>query len=442
MYSIIDIETTGGNSKTGKITEIAVFVHNGTRIVTEFCTLLNPQQRIPPFISKLTGITQQMVDEAPLFEEVAAYIAEITANTIFVAHNVNFDYGFIREEYRRIGQEFRRRRLCTVQMSRMSFPGLKSYSLGKITSELNITLKNSHRAGHDALATVHLFEKIMQQQSQVGLFDMHYGKADFSGINSPLLNEQILESIPDETGVLRFYNRQDELIYTKRGAHLRETAIEKLKPDASKTTKSFREELYRIEAVVTGSAMMAQLLEMQDVVSMKPKYNFGRASVRVAFGLDLVETAGNWHITINRNTQCCSPLMKFSSFGEALKQLHELARVLHLPVRERSQGRNKTVLLHIHEGHFQQLESLLNFGSRSFLIIDEGRRADERLALLVLDGAICGYNYIPFDMAIDDIHAFAETLTPLENSLENIAVLSKFLYKDNVERLINFELQS
>ncbi len=166
MYAIIDIETTGGSAKSSKITEIAVFVHNGQKITGSFTSLINPEQKIPWYITRLTGISNEMVANAPKFYEVAKKIVELTAGKIFVAHNVSFDYSFVKEEFKQLGYDFQRKTLCTVQMSRKLLPGHKSYSLGKLCGDLNIVLNGRHRAAGDARATVELFELLLAKNRQ------------------------------------------------------------------------------------------------------------------------------------------------------------------------------------------------------------------------------------------------------------------------------------
>ena len=165
MYSIIDIETTGGNPKTEKITEIAVFLHDGTRITEEFSSLVNPERTIPSFITEITGISNKMVANAPRFYEIAKDIVELTNDRIFVAHNAPFDYGFICEEFRQLGYVYSRNLLCTVKLSRKIIPGLRSYSLGKLCYDLNIRIENRLRAKGNALATVKLFEMLLELES-------------------------------------------------------------------------------------------------------------------------------------------------------------------------------------------------------------------------------------------------------------------------------------
>lgn len=165
MFSIIDIETTGGSPKTEKITEIAIFTHDGKTIINEFSTLINPEKSIPAFITAITGISNEMVAHAPKFYEIAKKIIELTDNFIFVAHNAGFDYSFICEEFRQLGYTYKRDKLCTVKLSRKLIPGLRSYSLGKLCSALNIQINHRHRAEGDARATVELFEILLDLDS-------------------------------------------------------------------------------------------------------------------------------------------------------------------------------------------------------------------------------------------------------------------------------------
>ncbi|MBK8882472.1 MAG: 3'-5' exonuclease [Bacteroidales bacterium] len=167
MYAIIDIETTGGSSRIEKITEIAIYLHDGQQITGEFSSLINPERNIPYFITNLTGITNEMVEDAPRFYEVAKTIVELTEGRTFVAHNAKFDYSFIREEFKSLGFNFKRSLLDTVTLSRKLFPGHPSYSLGNICKDLNININGRHRAAGDALATVKLFEMLLERDREI-----------------------------------------------------------------------------------------------------------------------------------------------------------------------------------------------------------------------------------------------------------------------------------
>ena len=161
MYSIIDIEATGGNSKIGRITEVAIYKFDGEKIVDKFSSLINPERSIPIFVQRLTGITDKMAKQAPKFFEVAKDIVNIMEGTCFVAHNSDFDYSFIQMEFESLGYEFKSPQLCTLELSKKLLPGIESYSLGKLCKSLEIELSNRHRADGDALATVELFKMLL-----------------------------------------------------------------------------------------------------------------------------------------------------------------------------------------------------------------------------------------------------------------------------------------
>lgn len=163
-YVVVDIETTGGRATSHKITEIGmVKVING-QIIDEYQTLLNPQRRIPRNIIALTGIDDVMVSNAPIFAEVADKIAQFTKGCVFVAHNVNFDYGFIKQEFTRLERHFSRAKLCTVREMRKARPGLASYSLANLTRHFGIEMSRHHRAMSDAVAANELLTIINEHR--------------------------------------------------------------------------------------------------------------------------------------------------------------------------------------------------------------------------------------------------------------------------------------
>tara|TARA_R110002096_G_scaffold169779_7_gene341567 strand:+ start:11249 stop:11779 length:531 start_codon:yes stop_codon:yes gene_type:complete len=166
LYSIIDIEATGGNAKIGKITEVAIYLFDGQHIVEEFQTLVNPEKPIPYYVQRLTGITNQMAAQAPVFSEVAQEIFRIMNRTCFVAHNVKADYSFIQTEMQKAGLHFQSNRLCTLELSKILIPEAGSHGLDKICNHLNIQVADRHRAKGDALATLELFKYLQKIDNQ------------------------------------------------------------------------------------------------------------------------------------------------------------------------------------------------------------------------------------------------------------------------------------
>ena len=222
-YAIIDIENNGGV----KITEISIFIYNGKEVVNEFTTLVNPECNIPLRITNLTGIDNFMVREAPKFYEIAKKVFEITEDCIFVAHNVNFDYGIIGKEFNELGLTYKRKKLCTVRLSRKLLPNKKSYSLGTLCISENITITDRHRARGDAKATVILFEKLLKLDA------LHADKIIASFLNPrsreatlpPLLPKDTFDNLSQKHGVYYFWNEQKEIIYVGKANNIKQRVL-------------------------------------------------------------------------------------------------------------------------------------------------------------------------------------------------------------------------
>jgi DNA polymerase-3 subunit epsilon len=391
MYVIVDIETTGGNKNNGRITEIAAIKHDGVKIVDTFETLINPERPIPDFIKRLTGISDEMVTNAPTFSEIAEKFDRFTANTIFIAHNVNFDYRFIREEFRKIGMDFSRRKMCTVQLSRKAFPGLPSYSLGKITKELSITLDGHHRAGVDAKATAKLFEKIILKESQQDLFDLNFGKPDFTRINSPLIDEELIDSIPDESGVFRFYDRNDEVLYVKRSQHMLTDICKKLSEAESKSGQGLINDLYRIDWSPLGSDLLSQLDEAYEVLVKKPRFNAGKFSIKPRFAAYLHTELKSAKLTLEKIKKGEKAELFFTSYFEGLDYFKELSDSTGVELSYVKNGKHSTPTL--------DLTSALEsdgaiFPETEYLIVDEGRLASENSVVYVRGTHVIGYGFV------------------------------------------------
>ncbi|NLA24262.1 MAG: GIY-YIG nuclease family protein [Bacteroidales bacterium] len=271
LYSIIDIETTGGRASQDKITEIAIIVTDGKKIVNSFSSLINPECRIPAFIVNLTGITNELVENSPYFYEIAKDIVEITKDTVFVAHNVNFDYSFLKSEFKRLGYNFKLDQLCTVKLSRKIIPGYKSYSLGNICSELGIEIENRHRAYGDALATFQLFKILYEIDSQNNGGKAFHGFS-LKGLHQNL-NMQSIKNLPEETGVYYFYDDKNELIYIGKSKNIYKRVLSHLNNEKSSKTMNMRQEIANIDFELTGNELIALLKESHEIKTQKPKYN-------------------------------------------------------------------------------------------------------------------------------------------------------------------------
>jgi len=163
-FAVVDIETTGSTPQSAGITEIAIVIHNGVEVTGKYVTLINPRHKIPPFIINMTGISDEMVAGAPLFEDVAPQIYNLLNGRVFVAHNVSFDYSFVHYLLGRSGFQWSAPKLCTIKLSRRVFPGLEKYGLGSLTRDLGIRIEGRHRAWGDAAATAQVLTMAIEKE--------------------------------------------------------------------------------------------------------------------------------------------------------------------------------------------------------------------------------------------------------------------------------------
>ncbi len=269
-YSIIDIETTGGYRNGNKITEIAIINFDGKQILEEYSTLINPQINIPFTITRLTGITNEMVADAPKFYEVAKKIVQMTEGNIFVAHNVFFDYNFIKHEFSELGFNFKRDKLCTVRLARKFLPGHSSYSLGKICHDLGIEITARHRAMGDAKATVELLKMILAKKD--------FGSEQFvesKKISLPKnVDRKSFEALPSKPGVYYFYDLTGNLLYVGKSKEIKKRVSSHFRPDMKrKKDIELKNAIAHIDFTVLGSELAALLFEGSQINELKPRFN-------------------------------------------------------------------------------------------------------------------------------------------------------------------------
>ena len=263
MYSVVDIETTGNGPKGQKITEISIFNFDGNKIIDEFTSLVNPEQKIPHFITNLTGITEAMVRTAPKFYEIAKKVEEFTKDTIFVAHNVNFDYNIIRDEFKSLGFNFKRKKLCTVRLTRKIIPGLPSYSLGNICESEGIKIAARHRAKGDAEATVELFRRLIKRDTNFTINSFLNPRSREATL-PPLVDKQVVDNLPETHGIYYFKNQQKEVIYVGKANNIKQRVISHFY-DKKKKERTMCLETADITFKETGSELIALLHESSEI---------------------------------------------------------------------------------------------------------------------------------------------------------------------------------
>ena len=271
MYSVLDIETTGGKFNEEGITEIAIYKFDGHEIIDQFSSLVNPEKPIQEFVVKLTGINNKMLRNAPKFYEIAKRIVEITKETIIIAHNAAFDYRILRTEFQRLGFDFERNTLCTVELSQQLLPDEASYSLGKLTRSLGIPIADRHRATGDALATVKLFKLLLNKDTNKDIIKNAIKYFD-KRLEKEKLNNLISE-IPAVLGVFYIHNSLGNIIYIGKGKNIKHE-INKLFLKNTRRAVKIQERATSVSFERTGNELHTRLKYYLDLEKINPKFNF------------------------------------------------------------------------------------------------------------------------------------------------------------------------
>jgi DNA polymerase-3 subunit epsilon len=456
MYAIVDIETTGGSARIEKITEIAIYLHDGNQITGEFVSLVNPERNIPYFITNLTGITNEMVEDAPRFYEIAKTVVELTEGRTFVAHNARFDYSFIREEFKSLGFNFKRNILDTVALSRKLIPGHKSYSLGNICKDLSISINGRHRAAGDALATVKLFELLMEKDR-----DINCGKASLmkntklSKLN-PKLDISKIDRIPDVPGIYYFYNENDDLIYIGKSRNLQQRISTHLSNNSTNRAMEMRDQIADIDWETTGSELIALLKESSEIKLNKPVFN--RLQRRSGFQWGIFTfTDMNGYIN-HRYGQLNNdelPISVFTSKEKTKSKLNSLVETYKLCQKLSGLYETNGACFHYQVGickgacigkesaveyneRVQKANEEFIFNRRNFFIIDKGRDNEERCAVKIVNGKYSGWGYFNINDIGFGLSAVHECINKSADNRDIQIILKQYLKNNRVEKIIDF----
>jgi DNA polymerase III subunit epsilon len=456
MYAIVDIETTGGSARMEKITEIAIYQYDGENITGEFVSLINPERNIPYFITALTGITNEMVENAPKFYEVAREIVEYTEGRTFVAHNARFDYSFIRQEFKNLGYNFSRNILDTVTLSRKLIPGHRSYSLGNLCKELNIIINGRHRAAGDALATVKLLERLINCGREInGEVSGLIRNTKISKLN-PKLDVSKIDSIPEEPGVYYFYNETGDLVYIGKSRNLQQRIRTHLSNNTTARAMEMRDIIADIDWEVTGSELIALLKESSEIKKNKPVYNRAQRSSGFQWGIfSFTDPKGYINLSFGQLRTDNAPLSVFTSREKAKSKL--LALVEKYELCQKLTGLYDTdgpcfqYQVGICHGACCGKESPAKynerakkaadefvFSRRNFFIIDKGREDEERCAVKIVNGKYEGYGYFNVNEMGFGLSALHDCIRPTKDNRDIQVILKQYLRGFKVEKIIEF----
>lgn len=383
MFAIVDIESSGGNFQKDRIIEIAIIIFDGSKIINQYTTLINPLTTISPFVVGLTGITDKMVENAPTFEEVSSKIIELTEGNIFVAHNAKFDYGFIKSEFKRIKQVFNRKQICTVSLSKKILPHHKSYSLGNICNDLGIEIKNRHRALGDTMATVSLLKQLISNDKE-HIIQKIVSDELFLSVLPINLSRDIVDGLPEEMGVFYFHNFEGEVIYIGRGKNIKEQIITLFENKQNREEMAeLKREIFNISYELTGSELIANFMELNELRKINPKYNKYQGLAKYKYGIFKEELEGKSQLIVKALNEIEKPIVRFVSKKRAEKGIELLVEKFSIfnNINLESEALIGKIIKHF------------DYPKMNFFMVDEGRSGNERSMILIEEGTYYGYGY-------------------------------------------------
>ena len=428
MYTIIDIETTGGKYNEEGITEIAILKHDGEKVVDKFVSLMNPERRIQSYVSRLTGIDTELVLFAPKFYQLAKRIVEITENTTIVAHNAAFDYRMLQTEFRRLGYEFERPTLCTVQLSKRLLPGMDSYSLGKLVKQLGIPLNSRHRAEGDAQATVKLFEVLLNKDSSKNI--IHQAKTGKPKKHRDQKLISLMEGLPAAVGVYYFQDEDGKVLYVGKSRNIKKRINQHFASDQPKA-QDMQRAVEKISFERTGNELIALLKENQSIKEIQPEFNQALKNKIYSHGLFVDNQSNYQQLKIRKLSGNEQPLIAFKNYQQAKKVISQWVEEYHLcPQLSNLEKQKKGSCFHYgiekcsgacigkesaekYNARVDQLISRWNFENKNFLLIDRGRFNHDKSLVYVKDGIVYGFAYFDLNYQINNPSILEKIITKI-----------------------------
>ena len=428
MYAIVDIETTGGYASANGITEIAICIHNGKKVVEKYSTLINPHREIPVYISALTGISNEMVRDAPGFDEAAADIYHLLNGKIFVAHNVNFDYSFVRHHLTAAGYDLQCNKLCTVRLSRKILPGLPSYSLGKLCRHLGIENQSHHRAMGDAEATSILFSLLLKNDTENHIIKALKGNSR-EQVLPPNLPKRDVDGLPLSPGVYYFHDEKGKVIYVGKAKSLKKRVSSHFTGNnPGPQRQEFLRNIHQISYQLCGTELVAFILEAIEIKRLWPKYNRSLKRFEHAYGVYVYEDQrGFLRLAVDKHRKSITPIYSCNNIMEGRSLVLELIDRFELCPKLCFIQNNTELCTGINKNNCacMGVESAENYNKKvhaaistlhetlpTFAIRDNGRTDDEHSCLLIEKGKFFGMGYISHYFDVDNLQQLKTYLTP------------------------------
>jgi DNA polymerase-3 subunit epsilon len=448
MYAIIDVETTGGSPMSDRIIEIAIFVFDGEKITDSFSSLLNPKRPIDPYVTKLTGITHEMVQDAPTFEDVHQRLLELTHENIFVAHNVKFDFGMLRQEFKRMGIDFNRKQIDTVNLARKVLPGFSSYSLGNICDSLGIAVADRHRAYGDAEATVKLLATILTKPSAGKYMEIELNHGIDLDLLPAYLSKAEIEKLPEDAGAFYYKDEVGKVLFLDGAKNIRKKVINDFsKPPTGDERKRMLELIRNIDYELSGNELIARLLAHRELKRHVPEFN-KKPKVQVfthGIFIDKDENAFSQLKIHPLDWQHGKLVMRFASKAVANKILGRIIKEnnLHSWFALRARMKEKGIDAKAQKNYNSSLEKSAQkylYRHPNFFIIGAGIHPDEQSVVCVEDNIYRGFGYFNPELTEPTPANLKEIIKPDEDDIETQKIIRTQLRKLKNYKVIPYNL--
>jgi len=450
MYTILDIETTGGKFNEEGITEIAIHKFDGHQVVDKFISLVNPEKEIQPFVANLTGINNKMLNKAPKFHEVAKRIVEITQDSVLVAHNAQFDYRILRTEFRRLGYNFERKTLCTVDLSKSLLPDAESYSLGKLVRSLGIPMSDRHRANGDAMATLKLFKLLLAKDSGKTIIKTVVREETHGELSQRQLD--IVEQMPSEMGVYYMHDKNGNILFLSKSSNIKKRVNQHFTKSNIKA-RQLQKETKKITFEKTGSELVALLKENEELSKNTPKYNTVNRPKNLyalysstnkggylIFGIDIKKKLREHITTFNSYRSAKNFLQKITEEFQLCAELNGLSNTKDSCPNYSDGGCSGACMEEESREYYNEKAHAVmqkySLSNKNVVIVDKGREIGEYSAILIKNGVFQGMGYYDLNHQINNIHILESIITPMKGDVTTTHIIESYLRKKRVKKIM------
>ena len=415
--------------------------------------MVNPEIPIQPFVIKLTGINNEMLRSAPKFYEVAKRIIEITNDCVLVAHNTAFDYRILRTEFRRLGFDFNKQTLCTVELSQKLLPEQPSHSLGKLVRALGIPIADRHRASGDALATLKLFQLLLAKDTEKSIVKELIKKEILKGVTPKLYS--IIESVTSKTGVYYIHNEEGKIIYSGKSKNIKKRINQHFTGVDKKSIK-IQSQVFKVTFEETGSELIALLKESEEIKIHKPIFN--RAQRKNLFNIALhaeEDKNGYLNLKLQKADGRKKEITSFTSMQEAKNTLFRITADYQLcqkltglydsneacfqyKIKECDGACIYEITPEVYNLRVSSFISKNTFEDQNMILKDKGRTIHERSAVLIENGIYKGYAFYDLNYQIQKIEILKNIIIPMQNNRDVRNIIQSQIRKNKLLKIIKF----